>query len=190
MEKNGLGGRDRYGREKRGSALTRRTGACRARFTDVDHDGSLDIEETIRLRYVFGPGAHSNPLARTVHRLESGRWVADVGSMRTAPPPPALLEAYVQQIRRRDWSATPPDEDGILITTATGRMWEIMVPLVYQGHAAAAIKVFQDAWPEEIPGADRNLAFFVERLRRATPFWTELMRIQDPPVDWTTILAD
>ena len=65
-----------------------------------------------------------------------------------------------------------------------------MVPLVYQGHAAAAIKVFQDAWPEEIPGADRNLAFFVERLRRATPFWSELMRIQDPPVDWTTIPAD
>ena len=165
--------------------LADRDGFCRMRFDDLGHDGTIEVEEWIHFRYVFGCGACSNPYARTVHRLEDGDWVIDVEAMRTAPPDRTKIDAYLEELESEDWQITiPPNEYKSIYASGMGRLWEFMVPLIYEGHGKTALDLFHAAWPDDLPFKEENLAIFVDTLRNTTPFWEELQTIQTPPVTW------
>lgn len=135
------------------------------RFVHLDDD---DIPEFVfddwHFAYWATPFAGS-PSPEIILRYEDGVYRPAIDLLRRPAPEQAKLEKQAQRIQQSFW-----ESDGL------PELLEIMLDLIYSGHADLAWKFLDAAWPPDFAGKDEFLIAFLHELS-ANVYWPELQTL-------------
>ncbi|MDC0429282.1 hypothetical protein OAL71_01750 [Phycisphaerales bacterium] len=158
-------------------------------FADVDDDGLLEVRSFDNYKYVFACGVCLIIGADVTYELEGAVWKVDPEAMRTPPPDQEAFDMMKRKLLEFDWSEEIIEDrrSDRFYTKAVGKLWIVMLDLVYTGNGQTAVALLDAVWPEHLDNRTAALAYFIEEVREYTGrrgTWEAINGMQDPPVDW------
>lgn len=141
-------------------------------IADLDGDGKFELVIADWTFSYWHTSFADSPAPQVILRFRDSAFHLAADLMRTAPPPPAELEAKARQVRdHAPWTegSDPPVA-----------LWGAMLDLIYGGNAKLAWTFLDDAWPAARPGKEKFLQEFRAQLA-ASPYWTDLQALNGAP---------
>jgi hypothetical protein len=138
-------------------------------FADLDGDQCLEF---IGYDWTFAywrTGFASSPAPDIILRFHDGVYILAEDLMRKPVPIPSELDENTRVIQADEsWTMKghPPK-------TPPASLWQMMLDLIYSGHADAAWQFFDQTWVADIPGKEEFLEDFRAQLMKS-PYWREI----------------
>lgn len=138
-----------------------------AYFKDLDGDKKLEfVGNDFTFAYVYTDFADS-PAPTIILRFQGDHYVLAADLMRKPAPPASEIESKVQEIRKAEsWQRKSPPAN----------LWAWIIELIYTGQAKLAWRVYDEAWPETVPGKGDSLNDFQSHLSQS-PYWPQIKKL-------------
>ncbi len=135
-----------------------------AHFADLDGDGKLEFVANDWTFAYWHTSFAGSPAPTIILRYQHGSYRLATDLMRKPAPSADELDGQIKRIRSEEsWKNDEPPV----------AMWELMLNLIYTGHAELAWQSLDRAWPPKVAGKGKFLRDFRHQLGKS-PYWEEI----------------